>query len=295
MKGIIVSIASRQSKVLVDGKYFICEARGNIKKTFNPLVGDVVDIEIIDELTKHALITNIYPRKNELYRPKIANLDQVLIVTSVKEPELATYILNKYIWMLEIMKIKPVLIFTKLDLITSDDQYIIDKISSYKKMGYEVFCIDNKKPDQIILDNLHQQLQNKVNVFTGQSGAGKSSTLNNFLNFEKQIKTQEISMSLNRGKHTTTDIQLYPINGNILIADTPGFSSFELKSIEISDLLYNLKIFKNYINKCQFNDCKHLNEKKCQVKIAVEQKLIPHFIYNDYKKLVKELATSKRG
>ncbi|WP_026389154.1 ribosome small subunit-dependent GTPase A [[Acholeplasma] multilocale] len=296
MKGIIIKIDSSISLVLSEGKIFEAQAKGNLKRENKPCVGDFVVCEMIDEEKGHVYITSIEERKTELYRPKIVNVDQVIIVTALYEPLFASYILNKYIAMLEVKNIKPVLVFTKKDLLVETKYYdeVWAKIEEYSKIGYEVIIMDNTNPQKDQLDRLKDILENKISVFTGQTGAGKSSTLNNFLEMEEQIKTQEISKNLNRGRHTTTSVELYNLPENILIADTPGFSSFDLQDIEIEDILYSFKILSQYRNMCKFVDCKHINEIKCAVKDAVKDGEVPSFIYNDYVKMYEELK-NRRG
>ncbi|KAF5295769.1 hypothetical protein FQA39_LY12942 [Lamprigera yunnana] len=226
------------------------------KKTVNLMVGDIVVIEVIDQDQKQGNIIDIEPRKNELYRPKIANVDQVIIITSLYNPIFASFILNKYIMKIDINKIKPILVFTKYDLLkaSKDDEGKTKALESLKEL-----------------------VANKISVFAGQTGAGKSSTLNNFMDVDKQIRTNEISFALNRGKHTTTSIELYQLENKALIADTPGFSSF----IE-------------FINKCKYMNCAHISENDCAVKEAIASKTFPEFIYDDYVKVSKELEKTKK-
>lgn len=292
-KGIVIKIDSKKSFVLSNNETYECDVKGSVIKDQKIFVGDKVKFELHDAKEKKGIIVSIEPKRTMLHRPKIVNVDQVIIITAAKEPNLATYILNKYIAMLEVNHIKPILIFTKIDLLKDADQDILSKIKDYEKMDYLVFKISNREKMLVQFKKLEKALENKISVFTGQTGAGKSTTLNHFLKLEEQIKTQEISQALNRGKHTTTATQLYSLNKNILIADTPGFSSFDLREIEIEDLLYNLKFLKPYLNKCRFRNCIHYSETNCAVKEAVTSKKIPQFIYDDYCKMIDELKIRK--
>ncbi|ATZ21434.1 ribosome small subunit-dependent GTPase A [Mesoplasma tabanidae] len=295
MNGKIIQIDSNISFVLTeDKKIYEVFIKGNVKKEIKPLVGDDVEFNFIEDFKGN--ITKIMPRKNEIYRPRIANVDQVIIVTSLFEPLFASYILNKYIFMIETKKIKPILLFTKNELLVKTKYYdeVIKKVNSYKKIGYEVFILDNIENKNYTneIANLKNKLVDKVSFFTGQTGAGKSTTLNNYL-VDKQIKTNEISLKLNRGKHTTTNVKIYSLPDNILIADTPGFSSFELVNLEIDDVLRTSKILNNFNSNCKFIDCIHIHEQKCGVKEAVQTNEIPVFIYEDYKKIYEEISNRK--
>ncbi|ABC01369.1 ribosome small subunit-dependent GTPase A [Mycoplasma capricolum] len=298
MQGILVKKDSNESYVFYENKIYKVYAKGNLKKELKPKVGDVVEFSILED--GYGYIKEIKPRKNSLDRPKIANVDQVLIVTALYEPLFSSFLLNKYIMMLETLKIKPILIFTKVDLLKESSYYqeVMHKINWYEKMHYQVLIINNKdnlENKNTIILKLKELLKNKISVFTGQTGAGKSTTLNNFLDINKQIKTNEISKKLNRGKHTTTSIQLYNLENNIFIADTPGFSAFDLNNIDIEHILYSWETFIPFLNKCKFVDCTHTHETKCVVKKAVAEHLLPTFIYNDYVKVYEELKQNRKN
>jgi len=291
MNGIILKIFGNTSIVysLDDHQEYQSKIKGKFKfSKLTPLVGDYVEFEIIDN--NEGYIGKIKERKNELYRPKIANVDQVVIVSALKEPNLSTYIINKYLAFLEVSKIKPILLFTKEDLVSKSDP-VWKIIDDYNKIGYWTLTLNNKEDNQEVIKKLEEKLSNQLSIFVGQTGAGKTSTLNNFLDFEE--RTQEISKALNRGKHTTTNVSLYRLKNNILLADSPGFSSFEIKLKDYSDLAWSFKIFRKYLNQCQFNDCLHLKEKGCAIKKAVEENEIPEFLYNDYVKMMTELKEKK--
>lgn len=295
MQGKIIKIDSQSSLVLTkDKQLYTSFIKGNIKKNKTPFVGDDVKIEIIDN--GRANIIEILERKNSIYRPKVANVDQVIIVTALYRPLFSSYILNKYIMLSESKNIKPILLFTKLDLLKVEKEYpeVLNKVKKFKDFGYDIFIVDNNNAIEYEheFNKIKKSMENKVSFFTGQTGAGKSTTLNHFLP-DEVIKTNETSLKLNRGKHTTTSVKMYPLEHNILIADTPGFSSFELQDIEIEKILNNFTIFKKYSFECKFSNCQHIAEKECGVKKAVENNCIPFFIYNDYKKVNEELKNRK--
>ncbi|AGR42391.1 ribosome small subunit-dependent GTPase A [Spiroplasma diminutum] len=290
-KGIILKILSEYAYVLFEKNLYECKATGKIRHSnIKPTTGDYVEFEIIDEKNFKGSLTNILERKNELYRPRIANIDQVVIITSLRDPLLNTYTLNKYLFFVELLNIKPVLAFTKVDLTQDNDEELV-KANAYKKFGYEVYLINNMiKTDKEWMSFL-KSLENKTSVFTGQTGAGKSTTLNHIIPnlFEK---TQEISKALNRGKHTTTKNELF-IYKDALIGDTPGFSSFEYKEISQEEIAMSINFFKQA--NCKFTNCLHINKTPgCNVIKAVENNKFPDFIYKDYVKVQLEIEDQNK-
>lgn len=266
MQGRIIKIISNDYTVESGGKIYVCKSRGKFRKlNIVPLVGDNV---LFDSDNKY--IMEILKRKNELVRPPISNIDQAVIVTSVKNPDLDTNLLDKLINIIEFNNIKPIICFTKLDLIDYD---IEDIINYYKKIGYQVFRNTE-------IDEIKKLFINKITVFTGQSGAGKS-TLMNRIDPNLNIKTNEISYALGRGKHTTRHVELINIcNG--LVADTPGFSSLEFYDMKPSDIRDNFIEFDDYKGKCKYRDCMHYKEEECAVKSAVNDSKILKSRYENY-------------
>ncbi|PPE06451.1 ribosome small subunit-dependent GTPase A [Mesoplasma corruscae] len=295
MKAKIIQINSNSSSVLTEfNQIYTASIKGNIKKKLSPIVGDNVILEFLKNNEVH--IIDIKERINLLYRPKIANVDQAIIVTSLYEPLFSSFILNKYIMLSQAKKIKPILLFTKFDLLKVKKEYkeVMNKIKNYIDLDFHVIILDNKNEQnyKLELGQLKSLLVNKVSFFTGQTGAGKSTTLNHFLPNEV-IRTNEISIKLNRGKHTTTSVKIYNLDDNLLIADTPGFSSFELQDIKIEDILKTFSPFLLYKSDCKFLDCTHIHEKKCGVKSALNKGNMPLFMYDDYKKVYEELLSRK--
>lgn len=246
MKGRIIKAISNDYSVLCDNKIYICKPRGKFRKeSLTPLVGDFV---LIDE--KNNYILDILDRKNSLIRPSVSNIDQVFIITSVKDPDFSSNLLDKLLTIIEFNNIKPIICFTKLDLI---NESIDEIINYYKKIGYDVYINTE-------LDKIKKLFKDKVTVFTGQSGAGKSTLLNK-LDKNLNLKTDEISYALGRGKHTTRHVELLNLYDG-LVADTPGFSAIDLNSmsdIEIRDA------FIEFGYNCKYRDCMHLNEDGCDV------------------------------
>ena len=257
-QGIIIKNISNQYDCLVDEKVLVCTPRGKFRHSkLTPLVGDKV---LVDPEKK--LITDILERKNELKRPSVANVDIALIITSTKEPDISLNLLDKQIVNIEKNNITPVIVFTKLDLLNSEQLKDIKNIMRYyKNIGYKVLTNKN-------LFKLKLLLKKKIVVLTGQTGAGKSSLINK-LDKSKNVKTSPISKALGRGVHTTRNTEIYEVK-NIYIVDTPGFSSLDIADIKPTELKKYFKEF-NYIN-CKFNDCTH--EKNCEITKAVENGII---------------------
>ena len=275
MNGQIIRIISNLYTVKIDDMLFGCRARGVFRnKGITPLVGDNV---IVD--TDNNIIVKILPRKNELKRPAIANVDNALIIASVKEPDLDLILLDKLISIITYNNIEPIIVFTKLDLLTAEKKAEIALIKEYyESIGYKVLY--NYEPAQII-----KAIKGKIVVLAGQSGAGKSTLINKLTN-KYDIETKEISKALGRGKHTTRHTELYDID-DALVADTPGFSSLDLSTISKEELQYTFIEFKDY--ECKYRDCLHNKEDDCEIKKAVENKKILKSRYDNYLKILEEI------
>lgn len=275
MQGQIIKNISNDYTVLVNDKRLVCKARGKFRKlNLIPLVGDQV---IVDEHNNYIL--DILPRKNSLVRPPVSNIDQVIIVTSVKHPDFDTNLLDKMLSIVEFNNIKPIICITKMDLLNETESALINEyIAYYKKIGYEVLFNTE-------LEKIKEVLSEKINVFTGQSGAGKSTLLNK-LDSNLNIKTSEISLALNRGKHTTRHTELISMN-NAWVADTPGFSSLEFIGMTKSDIRDNFIEFNIYKDKCKYKDCMHHLEDVCEVKNKVADNTILKSRYENYLKFIK--------
>lgn len=273
MKGLIIKNISNQYTVLADNNKYVCKCRGKFRNiNLTPLVGDQVEFSKDDHY-----ILNIDKRKNELKRPQISNVSQALIITSVKRPKLSLFLLDKMIVNISINNITPVIVFTKVDLLNDEELKCFYTIYNYyKSIGYDV--LTNQE-----LDKLMDIIKDKIVVLTGQTGSGKSTLLNK-LDPKLKLKTDDISDALNRGKHTTRHVELYKI-GPSFIADTPGFSSFDIDSINRLDIRLYFKEFDN--NACKYRNCIHKDEESCKVKEDVLNKKILKSRYENYLKMVK--------
>ncbi|QYA48977.1 ribosome small subunit-dependent GTPase A [Nosocomiicoccus ampullae] len=258
-------------------------ARGIFRKRkLSPLVGDIVDFE--SDNLKEGTITHIHDRKNSLVRPQVANVDQLLITMSIKNPNFSFYLMDRFIAYSESHGIDPVLIITKIDL--NSDEALQDKIKETYNM-YDIFFTEK----DTVNESLKDIFPNKLSVLAGQTGVGKSTLLNTLLP-ELNLETNEISDKLNRGKHTTRHVELIDKNGGE-IADTPGFSTIDFTHIEKEDLRFYFKEFNDYIDNCKFRGCVHINEPKCAVKEAVNNGDIKESRYNSYVEIYEEISNYK--
>lgn len=272
MEGIIIKNISNDYTIKVEDKEYICKPRGKFRfSNISPLVGDRV---IID--SDNHYILEILPRKNSLVRPPIANVEQAVIIMSIAHPDFSDNLLDKLITVIEYNKIKPILCFTKFDLLKEEE--IKEKeafIMYYKKIGYDVY-----KNTEI--EELQKIFKGKTTVFTGQSGAGKSTLLNRLVP-GLNLKTDEISLALGRGKHTTRHVELLNICDG-LIADTPGFSSLDFIGMTNEDIKNSFRDFKMF-SKCPYQDCMHDKEPECQLKQEVGIYILPSR-YQNYLKFI---------
>ena len=274
MNGKIVKVISNDYTVLNDNNLYVCKSRGKFRNmNITPLVGDNVNF---DKDNKYIL--DVLPRNNCLVRPPVANIDQCVIVTSVKEPDFSSNLLDKLLSIIEFNNIKPIICFTKLDKLNKEELEAIDKIMNYySKIGYDIY--DNQD-----LDKLKLIFKDKITVFTGQSGAGKSTLLNK-LDSKLQLKTDEISFALNRGKHTTRHVELLPIYDGY-VADTPGFSAISFFEMTNSDIRDNFIEFNVYRDNCEYKDCMHDSEINCEIKKHVNNGNILLSRYENYLKFI---------
>ena len=292
MQGIIIENKSNLYKVIVTNEnkeevIYESKVRGKFKKEdISPVVGDIVEITVLpeEEGKQQAVIENILPRKVFIKRPKIANITQMILVISSKEPKPDLIMLDKQLAFAELMRLKVVIVLNKTDLDNKEEFNNIEKI--YKNIGYNVIKTVAKENRGI--EELKELLNNNINVFSGNSGVGKSTLINSI--FAKELTEEgEISRKNKRGKNTTTRTRLYEIEENTYIADTPGFSTFEISEIESKDLVNYFKEFVPFIKKCEYIDCTHIKEESCAIKKAVESGKIQKDRYDRFCKIYQEL------
>lgn len=288
MQGIIIGNISNTYKIKTDTKTYEAYARGKFKnEEKTPLVGDKVEIEITDEEKQIAIIEQILSRKNEIKRPKIANIDQIIFIISTKNPKPDLLMLDKQLAYVEKLKIEPIIIINKIDL--QDTYKQIQEL--YTNIGYKTIVTSAKQG--IGIDEVKQVLKNKISVFSGNSGVGKSSIINALFGGDK-TQEGEISHKNKKGKNTTTDTKLYELEENTYIADTPGFSSFEISEIESTELEKYFREFPPEVANCEFVGCTHIKEQNCGVKYAVEEGRISQERYERFCKIYEELKDKEK-
>ena len=285
MQGLIIENISNLYQVKTEEGLYETTARGKFKKDeITPVVGDKVEITVTDEIQKKAVIEEIYERQVYIKRPKLANITQIVFVVSSKDPKPDLYMLDKQLAFAEYIGVNAIIVLNKTDLDQKEEFKNIKQV--YSKIGYTVILTDAKQRKGI--EELKQALKNNVNAFSGNSGVGKSTLINGI--FNKDITQEgEISKKNKRGKNTTTAIKLYEIDDNTYIADTPGFSTFDISEIESKDLYQYFKEFNTYAENCEFIGCTHIKEENCGIKQAMQEGKIDTARYERFGKIYNEL------
>ena len=291
MQGKIVKgIAGFYYVDVVGSGVYECKAKGVFRKeNIKPLVGDDVEIEVLDKKDMEGNIMKILPRKNDLIRPAVANIDQALVVFAVTQPEPHFNLLDRFLVMMERKEIPTVLCFNKTDI--AEDPVIAELEQIYGGCGYPVLFTSAREEENI--EELKQLLRGKTTAIAGPSGVGKSSLIN-LLQSEVKMETGSISRKIARGKHTTRHSELLVLGENSYIMDTPGFSSLYVNDFEKEELKYCFPEFAPYEGRCRFNGCDHIHEPGCAVKAAVEEGKIHRVRYEDYTEMYRELKERKR-
>ena len=273
MTGRIIKNISNDYTIESDNKLYICKPCGKLRiKNITPLVGDFVEF---DENNNYLL--NILPRKNELIRPSIANVDYGVIVQSVKDPNLDLVLLDKSLTIISYNNITPIIYFSKLDLLNSEE---LEKINTYISYYQQIGYIVSTTPVDLL-----NKIKEKTVVLTGQSGAGKS-TLLNTIDPNLNLKTAEISYALGRGKHTTRQTELFHTH-NTFIVDTPGFSKIDFIGMSNIAIRDNMKEMFDNLEYCKYQDCMHVSEDGCHVIELVNNNKILKSRYQNYLNFIK--------
>lgn len=267
-----------------------CKAKGIFRKNkLKPLVGDFVEVSILDEENKKGNIDEVLERKNELIRPAVANIDQALVIFAIKKPEPNLNLLDRFLIMMEQKDIPCVLVFNKSDLATEEEKETLRAI--YQNSGCKILFISAKQNQGI--EEIRNVLEGKTSTVAGPSGVGKSSLINQ-LQSGISMETGSISEKIERGKHTTRHTEFIPIGDDTFIMDTPGFSSLAVFDMEKEELEQFYPEFDDYRDTCRFNGCSHTHEPGCSVKEAIEEGKISKERYENYKLIYEELKNRKK-
>ena len=267
-----------------------CKAKGIFRKDKQkPLVGDNVEIEVLDEQEKEGSVTAILPRKNSLIRPAVANVDQAFVIFAMESPKPNFMLLDRFLIMMEKENVPAVICFNKKDLAKQEELEFL--YETYKSCGYDVIFSSTFNGEG--LDEIHEILKGKTTVVAGPSGVGKSS-ITNALQENVQMETGEISKKLKRGKHTTRHSQVIPVGHDTYLMDTPGFSSLFVERMEKEELRFHYPEFVEYEGKCRFQGCVHVHEPECAVKQAVEEGKIHRQRYENYVSFYEELKEQEK-
>lgn len=287
MNGLIIKALSSFYYVSADDKLYECKARGNFRKSgFSPLVGDRVEIEVLD--SQHGVINSIMPRKNCLKRPNVANIDKLFIVSSFSTPAPNTYIIDKMTAIARYNDIEPIIVFNKADM---GDFSEYERI--YNNAGFKTYVVSaqNGKGMNMLID----ELKDSVSAFTGNSGVGKSSILN-YLFGDQNIATGDVSEKLGRGRHTTRHIEAYKLEYGGFVVDTPGFSSIEYDNNDYNFKERLAECFEDFgdnILGCKYTSCSHTKESGCKVIEAVQNGEIEPTRHKSYIEIYEELKDLK--
>lgn len=266
-----------------DDKVYETRARGLFRhKDEKPVVGDIVDFEVEKEMLGY--ITNVHPRKNMLKRPPVANVDLALVIIPTKNPNPNIFLIDKVLAEYEKEDMTVKIVISKADL---DKDYANEFKNIYEKAGYETYIYSAITGEG--KESIKNLLEGKTTALSGVSAAGKSTLISNILNIN--LETGTVSSKLNRGKHTTRHVEIFPGENNTFIFDTPGFSSYEV-DVEAEDLKYYFREFNKY--SCKFNDCHHVNEPGCGVKAALENGEVEDTRYESYIRLYEELKNRRK-
>ena len=273
-----------------NGQVYECKAKGAFRKQKSkPLVGDMVRIAVLDEAEHLGNVEEILPRKNELIRPAVANIDMALVIFAAAKPEPNFNLLDRFLCMMEFQNVPVTICFNKTDLV--DEEKIEEYRRIYEPAGYRLMSTCTRTGEGV--DAVKALLHGKTTTVAGPSGVGKSSLIN-ALQSDVQMQTGVISDKIDRGKHTTRHSEIVPVMEDSYIMDTPGFSSMDVPGFEKEDLWTCFPEFREYEPYCKFQGCSHINEPDCGVKEALAEGKISSVRYENYKLLYEELKNMKK-
>ena len=267
-----------------------CKAKGIFRnKKIKPLVGDDVEFTILDEEEKTGNIVDILDRENELIRPAVANIDQAMVVFAATAPEPNLNLLDRFLVTMESQDVPVVICFNKKDLVTEEEAKRLTSI--YEAAGYEVHLTNAKSGEGI--EQIRSLLRGKTTVLAGPSGVGKS-TITNEIQPEAEMETGTISEKIKRGKHTTRHSELFFVEADTFVMDTPGFSSMFVDNMKPEELQQFFPEFEEFIPDCRFLGCVHVGERECGVKDAVKEGTLSKERYENYRLIYEELKNKRR-
>lgn len=269
---------------------FECKAKGIFRKQdIKPLVGDDVEIDTENQPEGKGTIVSILPRKNDIIRPAVANVDQAMVIFAAAEPAPNLNLLDRFLIMMQRQRVHTIICFNKKDIANQKEMALL--IDTYMRSGNEVVSISVLQDEGIPI--IRSMIKGKTTVLAGPSGVGKSSLIN-IINPKAQMEIGSVSEKIKRGKHTTRHSELIYVDDNTYVMDTPGFSSLYIHEIDKEELKDYFNEFNEYEEKCRFIGCMHLNEPGCAVKEALDQGIISGIRYDNYKALYKELKDIKK-
>ncbi|HCO29838.1 MAG TPA: ribosome small subunit-dependent GTPase A [Lachnospiraceae bacterium] len=291
MKGKIVKgIAGFYYVHVVDYGLYECKAKGIFRKRkIKPLIGDNVQIDVIDEKEKTGNIVEILPRENELIRPAVSNIDQAMVIFAAAEPNPNFNLLDRFLLLMGKQEVPVIICFNKRDIVKQKELDLL--YHTYEKCGYEILFTSTYTEEGI--ERVKEQLKGKTTVLAGPSGVGKSSMMN-LLQPKANMETGEVSEKIKRGRHTTRHSEIIHIEGNTYVMDTPGFSSIWIDQFEKEELKDYFTEFLEFEPECKFKGCVHINEPICGVKQALEEGKISKIRYENYVNLYEELKEKRK-
>lgn len=271
-------------------KVYECRARGIFRnRKMKPLVGDDVEFTILDEKERTGNIVDIQDRKNQLIRPAVANIDQALVVFAVADPDPNLNLLDRFLLTMEMQKIPAVVCFNKKDLGTEEKMAALCTV--YEAAGYPVYFTDARSGEGLL--EIRDSLRGKTTVLAGPSGVGKSS-LTNMIQPEAEMETGAISEKIRRGRHTTRHSELFFVEQDTFMMDTPGFSSIYVEEGKPEELSFCFPEFEPFVSECRFPGCVHMGERECGIKAAVKEGKIAKSRYENYRLIYEELKSKRR-
>ena len=278
-----------------DLKVYECKAKGIFRRSgIKPIVGDNVEIEIIDEENRQGNLTDILPRKNCLYRPPVANVDQAVILFAIVKPDPNYNLLDRFLIMMRQQNLPVIICFNKQDIATKEEQKELHV--AYEKCGYKVLFVSVK--EERGLDELRRLLKGKTSTLAGPSGVGKSSLLNKLVP-DADMQIGELSRKIDRGKNTTRHSELFFVKElseegqDTFIIDTPGFTSLELRDVGADELMGYYPEFEEFEPLCRFGGCSHIAEPDCGVKAALEEGKLSGVRYDNYRIIYRDLKNAR--